>query len=257
MQFDVVTLFPEMFAALTQSGITRRAFDQNKCALSLWNPRDFTSDNHRTVDDRPYGGGPGMVMLAKPLEAAINAAKARQVAQGLPAPRVVYLSPQGQALTHRRVMDLTTEPGLVLLCGRYEAVDQRLLERCVDEEISLGDFVLSGGELPAMALMDAVIRQLPGVLHDDASAVEDSFVNGLLDCPHYTRPEVYEGVAVPPVLMGGHHAEIEKWRRARALEATANKRPDLIEKAREAGLLTRADEKYLGDIAEQGGPRKA
>lgn len=256
MQFDVVTLFPEMFAALTQSGITRRAFDQNKCALSLWNPRDFTSDNHRTVDDRPYGGGPGMVMLAKPLEAAINAAKARQVAQGLPAPRVVYLSPQGQALTHRRVMDLTTEPGLVLLCGRYEAVDQRLLERCVDEEISLGDFVLSGGELPAMALMDAVIRQLPGVLHDDASAVEDSFVNGLLDCPHYTRPEVYEGVAVPPVLMGGHHAEIEKWRRARALEATANKRPDLIEKAREAGLLTRADEKYLKDIAG-GGPRKA
>ena len=257
MQFDVVTLFPEMFAALTHSGITRRAFDQNKCALSLWNPRDFTSDNHRTVDDRPYGGGPGMVMLAKPLEAAINAAKARQVAQGLPAPRVVYLSPQGRALTHRRVMDLTTEPGLVLLCGRYEAVDQRLLERCVDEEISLGDFVLSGGELPAMALMDAVIRQLPGVLHDDASAVEDSFVNGLLDCPHYTRPEVYEGVAVPPVLMGGHHAEIEKWRRARALEATANNRPDLNEKAREAGLLTRADEKYLKDIAGQGGPRKA
>ncbi len=245
MQFDIVTLFPEMFAALTQSGITRRAFDQNKCALSLWNPRDFTSDNHRTVDDRPYGGGPGMVMLAKPLEAAIKAAKARQVEQGLVAPRVIYLSPQGQDLTHRRVMQLTAEPGLVLLCGRYEAVDQRLLERCVDEEISLGDFVLSGGELPAMALMDAVIRQLPGVLHDEASAVEDSFVNGLLDCPHYTRPEIYEGVAVPPVLLGGHHAEIEKWRRERALEATAKKRPDLIVKAREAGLLTRADEKFL------------
>ncbi len=245
MQFDIVTLFPEMFAALTQSGITRRAFDQNKCALSLWNPRDFTSDNHRTIDDRPYGGGPGMVMLAKPLEAAIKAAKARQVEQGLVAPRVIYLSPQGQDLTHRRVMQLTAEPGLVLLCGRYEAVDQRLLERCVDEEISLGDFVLSGGELPAMALMDAVIRQLPGVLHDEASAVEDSFVNGLLDCPHYTRPEIYEGVAVPPVLLGGHHAEIEKWRRERALEATAKKRPDLIVKAREAGLLTRADEKFL------------
>lgn len=245
MQFDIVTLFPEMFAALTQSGITRRAFDQNKCALSLWNPRDFTSDNHRTVDDRPYGGGPGMVMLAKPLEAAIKAAKARQVEQGLVAPRVIYLSPQGQDLTHRRVMQLTAEPGLVLLCGRYEAVDQRLLERCVDEEISLGDFVLSGGELPAMALMDAVIRQLPGVLHDEASAVEDSFVNGLLDCPHYTRPEIYEGVAVPPVLLGGHHAEIEKWRRERALEATAKKRPDLVVKAREAGLLTRADEKFL------------
>src|SRR4051812_23127585 len=245
MQFDVVTLFPEMFAALTQSGITRRAFEQKKCGLTLWNPRDFTSDNHRTVDDRPYGGGPGMVMLPKPLEAAIEAAKARQAEQGLSAPRVVYLSPQGRTLTHQRVMQLTAEPGLVLLCGRYEAVDQRLIERCVDEEISLGDFVLSGGELPAMALMDAVIRQLPGVLNDDTSAVEDSFVNGLLDCPHYTRPEVYEGSAVPAVLMGGHHAEIEKWRRQQALQATVSKRPDLIAKAREAGLLTRADEKFL------------
>jgi tRNA (guanine37-N1)-methyltransferase len=248
MEFDVVTLFPEMFVALTQSGITRRAFEQKKCGLSLWNPRDFTSDNHRTVDDRPYGGGPGMVMLSKPLEAAIDAAKARQAALGLSPPRVVYLSPQGQPLTHRRVMQLTAEPGLVLLCGRYEAVDQRVLDRCVDEEISLGDFVLSGGELPAMALMDAVIRQLPGVLHDDASAIEDSFVNGLLDYPHYTRPEVYEGVAVPPVLLGGHHAEIVKWRRERALEATARKRPELIAKAREAGLLTRADEKFLENI---------
>jgi tRNA (guanine37-N1)-methyltransferase len=248
MQFDVVTLFPEMFAALTQSGITRRAFEQQKCMLSLWNPRDFTSDNHRTVDDRPYGGGPGMVMLAKPLEAAINAAKARQAQQGVNAPRVVYLSPQGRPLTHGRVMRLTAERGLVLLCGRYEAVDQRLIDRCVDEEISLGDFVLSGGELPAMALMDAVIRQLPGVLHDDASAAEDSFVNGLLDCPHYTRPEVYEGMNVPPVLMGGHHAEIEKWRREQALLATARKRPDLIVQAREAGLLSRADEKFLSGL---------
>ncbi len=248
MQFDVVTLFPEMFTALTQSGITRRAFEQKKCTLALWNPRDFTSDNHRTVDDRPYGGGPGMVMMAKPLEAAITAAKERQLQQGLSKSHVVYLSPQGQALTHQRVMQLTAVPGLVLLCGRYEAVDQRLLDRCVDEEISLGDFVLSGGELPAMALMDAVIRQLPGVLHDDASAVEDSFVNGLLDCPHYTRPEVYEGVAVPPVLLGGHHAEIEKWRRNQALAATAKKRPDLIVQARAAGLLTRADEKILSSL---------
>ena len=248
MQFDVVTLFPEMFAALTQSGITRRAFEQKKCELALWNPRDFTTDNHRTVDDRPYGGGPGMVMLAKPLEAAINAAKARQAQQALPVPRVVYLSPQGRPLTHQRVMQLTAEPGLVLLCGRYEAVDQRLLDRCVDEEISLGDFVLSGGELPAMALMDAVIRQLPGALHDDASAAEDSFVNGLLDCPHYTRPEQYEGVAVPAVLLGGHHAEIVKWRRERALEATAKKRPELIAQARAAGLLTRADEKFLSSL---------
>jgi len=248
MQFDVVTLFPDMFTAITQSGITRRAFEQRRCALALWNPRDFTTDNYRTVDDRPYGGGPGMVMLAKPLEAAIVAAKARQVQQGLPAPRVVYLSPQGRTLTHQRVMQLTAEKGLVLLCGRYEAVDQRLLDRCVDEEISLGDFVLSGGELPAMALMDAVIRQLPGVLNDDVSAVEDSFVNGLLDCPHYTRPEVYEDVPVPAVLMGGHHAEIEKWRRQQALLATVRKRPDLIDKARAEGLLSRADEKFLSSL---------
>ncbi len=248
MQFDVVTLFPEMFAALTQSGVTRRAFEQGKCGLSLWNPRDFTSDNHRTVDDRPYGGGPGMVMLAKPLEAAIDAAKARQQELGLTAPRVVFMSPQGAALTHQRVMQLMTEPGLVVLCGRYEAVDQRLIERRVDEEISIGDFVLSGGEIPAMALMDAVIRQLPGVLHDDASAVQDSFVNGLLDAPHYTRPEDYQGSAVPPVLMGGHHAEIEKWRRLRSLEASAKKRPDLIAKARIAGLLTPADEKFLRSL---------
>lgn len=251
MQFDVVTLFPEMFAALTGSGITRRAFQQEKCVLTLWNPRDFTTDAHRTVDDRPYGGGPGMVMMAKPLECAIEAAKSRQRDSGVSAPRVVYLSPQGKPLTHKRVMALKDEPGLVLLCGRYEAVDQRLLDRCVDEEISLGDFVLSGGELPAMALMDAVIRQLPGVLNDDASAVEDSFVNMLLDCPHYTRPESYEGVAVPPVLMGGHHAEIMKWRREQSLEATARKRPDLLKSARDAGLLTKADEKMLDRIEQK------
>lgn len=248
MQFDVITLFPEMFTAITQSGITRRAFEQKKCELALWNPRDFTADRHRTVDDRPYGGGPGMVMLCKPLEDAVDAARQRQVQQGLATPRVVYLSPQGRPLTHQRVMQLSQDPGLVLLCGRYEAVDQRLLDRCVDEEISLGDFVLSGGELPAMALMDAVIRQLPGVLHDDASAVEDSFVNGLLDCPHYTRPESYNGIAVPSVLMGGNHAEIEKWRRERALEATAKKRPDLLDNARIAGCLTRADEKFLSSL---------
>jgi tRNA (guanine37-N1)-methyltransferase len=250
MQFDVVSLFPEMFAALTQSGVTRRAFEQQRWGLSAWNPRDFTTDNHRTVDDRPYGGGPGMVMMAKPLEAAIGAAKARQGALGLPVPRVVFMSPQGRALTHERVMQLKDEAGLVLLCGRYEAVDQRLIERCVDEEISLGDFVLSGGELPAMALMDAVVRQLPGVLHDDASAVEDSFVNGLLDSPHYTRPDVYEGMNVPPVLMGGNHAEIVKWRRQRMLEATLHKRPDLLARARSAGLLSRADEQFLAGLSK-------
>ncbi|PLY41746.1 tRNA (guanosine(37)-N1)-methyltransferase TrmD [Janthinobacterium sp. ROICE36] len=248
MQFDVVTLFPEMFAALTQSGVTRRAFEQGKCGLSLWNPRDFTTDNHRTVDDRPYGGGPGMVMMARPLEAAMNAAKQRQTALGLAAPRVVFMSPQGRPLTHERVTQLKAEPGLVILCGRYEAVDQRLLERCVDEEISVGDFVLSGGELPAMALMDAVIRLLPGVLNTEASAIEDSFVNGLLDSPHYTRPETYEGMAVPPVLMGGNHAEIVKWRRQRMLEATATKRPDLLVSARAAGLLSKTDEKFLASL---------
>ncbi|KAB8047360.1 tRNA (guanosine(37)-N1)-methyltransferase TrmD [Janthinobacterium rivuli] len=248
MQFDVVTLFPEMFAALTQSGVTRRAFEQGKCGLSLWNPRDFTTDNHRTVDDRPYGGGPGMVMMARPLEATIHAAKQRQLDLGLAAPRVVFMSPQGRPLTHERVTQLKAEPGLVILCGRYEAVDQRLLDRCVDEEISVGDFVLSGGELPAMALMDAVIRLLPGVLNTEASAIEDSFVNGLLDSPHYTRPETYEGMAVPPVLMGGNHAEIVKWRRQRMLEATANKRPDLLLSARAAGLLSKADEKFLASL---------
>ena len=251
MQFDVITLFPEMFSALTASGITRRAFEQKRCALSLWNPRDFTSDNHRTVDDRPYGGGPGMVMMAAPLEAAIVAARARQQQAGVPQPRTIYLSPQGAPLDHRKAVQLATEPGLVLLCGRYEAVDQRLLDRCVDEEISLGDFVLSGGELPAMALMDAVIRLLPGVLNDDASAVQDSFVNGLLDCPHYTRPEVYEGEPVPDVLLGGHHAQIAKWRRAKSLGATLKKRPELIAKARAQGLLSKADEALLKELQQE------
>lgn len=245
MQFDVITLFPEMFAALTQSGITRRAFDLDKCRLTLWNPRDFTHDRHRTVDDRPYGGGPGMVMLAKPLEDAIGAAKSRQTAQGLPNPKVIYLSPQGKPLTHGRVTQLAAEPGLVLLCGRYEAVDQRLLNRCVDEEISIGDFVLSGGEIPAMALMDAVIRILPGALNDAESAQNDSFVDGLLDCPHYTRPEAYQGDTVPDVLLSGNHAEIEKWRREQALLATVSKRPELIEQARQAGVLTPVDEILL------------
>jgi tRNA (guanine37-N1)-methyltransferase len=251
MQFDVISLFPEMFDAITKSGITRRALEQKRWHLSAWNPRDFTTDNHRTVDDRPYGGGPGMVMLAKPLEAAIDAAKARQGKSGLPVPRVIYLSPQGKVLTHSRVMQLAQAQGMILLCGRYEAVDQRLIAHCVDEEISLGDFVLSGGEIPAMALMDAVIRQLPGALNDAASAVEDSFVNGLLDTPHYTRPTDFAGLVVPPVLMRGNHAEIVVWRRQRALEATLYKRPDLLEAARTAGLLDRRDEDFLSSLLAQ------
>ena len=249
MQFDVITLFPEMFRALTDWGITSRAAKQQRYALRTWNPRDFTVDNYRTIDDRPYGGGPGMVMLAKPLEDAIDAAAAAQSDAGVGRPHVVLMSPQGATLTHEKVMALSQRPGLVLLCGRYEAIDQRLIDRRVDEEISLGDFVLSGGELPAMALIDAVVRHLPGVLGDVQSAVQDSFVNGLLDCPHYTRPEEYEGVRVPDVLLGGHHAEIEKWRRRQALANTARKRPDLIVAAREQGLLSKADEKFLSELA--------
>ena len=256
MQFDVISLFPDMFNAITQFGITRRAYEQRLWRLSIWNPRDFTSDNHRTVDDRPYGGGPGMVMLAKPLEAAVEAAKVRQRDEGLSEPRVIYLSPQGQRLSHRKVMRMVTEPGLILLCGRYEAIDQRFIDRCVDEEISLGDFVLSGGEIAALALMDAVVRQLPGALNDRSSAVEDSFVNGLLDTPHYTRPDVFEGVVVPPVLMGGNHLEISLWRRQQALLATQRKRPELIVKAREEGLLDSRDEEFLSGLQEAAGKNK-
>lgn len=253
MQFDVITLFPEMFRALTDWGITSRAAKQQRYALRTWNPRDFTVDNYRTIDDRPYGGGPGMVMLAKPLEDAIDGARAAQSEAGVERPHVVLMSPQGATLTHAKVMELAQRPGLVLLCGRYEAIDQRLIDRRVDEEISLGDFVLSGGELPAMALIDAVVRHLPGVLGDAQSAVQDSFVNGLLDCPHYTRPEEYEGVRVPDVLLGGHHAEIEKWRRQQALANTARKRPDLIVAAREQGLLSKVDEKFLSALAAKAG----
>jgi tRNA (guanine37-N1)-methyltransferase len=251
MQFDVVTLFPDMFRALTDWGITSRAVKQQRFGLRTWNPRDFTTDNYRTVDDRPYGGGPGMVMLARPLEEAIGAAKAAQAEQGITGSRVVMMSPQGATLDHGGVMRFAAQPGLIVLCGRYEAIDQRLVERCVDEEVSLGDFVLSGGELPAMALMDAVVRQLPGVLNDAQSAVQDSFVDGLLDCPHYTRPEEYQGARVPDVLLGGHHAEIELWRRREALRNTLEKRPDLIERARRNRLLSRADEAWLASLAKQ------
>ncbi len=222
--FDVITLFPEMFAALTDYGITRRARERGLWQLTLWNPRDFTSDAYRTVDDRPYGGGPGMVMLAEPLEAAIAAAR-----QARPEAKVIYLSPQGRPLTHRRVLRMSQGEGPVLLCGRYEGIDERLIGRCVDEEISLGDFVLSGGEIAAMALIDAVVRQLPGALNDADSAAEESFADGLLDCPHYTRPELYQGLAVPPVLLSGHHADIRRWRLKQALGRTWLRRPELIE----------------------------
>lgn len=228
IQFDVVTLFPPMFDAISQHGITSRALENKLCDLNLWNPRDYTIDNHRTVDDRPYGGGPGMVMLAEPLEQAIEAAKARQQAVGVAKPKVVHLSPSGKPLTHDDVMALSQEQGLVLLASRYEGVDQRLLDRMVDAEYSIGDYVLSGGELPAMVLMDAIIRQLPGALGDADSAAEDSFVNGLLDCPHYTRPEEYKGEKVPEVLLSGNHAKIKQWRLKMALQRTRDQRPDLL-----------------------------
>ena len=222
IRFDVVTLFPEMFAAVAGSGITGRALERGLWALTTWNPRDFTTDNYRTVDDRPYGGGPGMVMLAEPLERTLDAVK---TAGG---GRVIYLSPQGRKLDHRRVMELVREEAGTLLCGRYEGVDERLLKRRVDEEISIGDFVLSGGELAAMALMDAVVRQLPGALGDSSSLVEESFADGLLDCPQYTRPELYRGERVPEVLLSGHHENIRRWRLKQALGRTWVRRPDLL-----------------------------
>ena len=224
LRFDVVTLFPEMVAAVTEAGITRRALENGLWQFAPWNPRDWADNAYRRVDDRPFGGGPGMVMMAEPLEKAIAAAKA---ARG--GGRVIYLSPQGRTLTHGRVCELAATEGAILLCGRYEGIDERLIGRCVDEEISLGDFVLSGGEIAAMALIDACVRQLPGALNDEASAVEESFAAGLLDCPHYTRPEVYEGQAVPEVLLSGHHENIRRWRLKQALGRTWLRRPELLE----------------------------
>lgn len=230
LQTDVVTLFPDMFEALTRHGITGRAMDRRLFDLVTWNPRDFATNGYRSVDDRPYGGGPGMVMMVEPLEKALEAARQRQRGCGVTRPRVVYLSPQGKLLDHAAVERLGAEEGLVLLAGRYEGVDERLIHRQVDEEISIGDYVLSGGELAVMVLLDALVRRLPGALGDAESAVQDSFVNGLLDCPHYTRPEVYDGMAVPGVLMSGNHAGIARWRRKQALGRTWQRRPDLLDR---------------------------
>lgn len=241
LQVDVVTLFPEMFEAVRRWGVTGRAAERGIYELISWNPRDFATDSYRTVDDRPYGGGPGMVMLAEPLERAIEAAKARQAGAGAGGSRVVYLSPQGRLLNQELVAQMAQERGIVLVAGRYEGVDERLLSRQVDEEVSIGDYVLSGGELPAMVLIDAVVRQLPGVLGDPESATQDSFVDGLLDCPHYTRPERFRGEAVPAVLLSGHHAQIARWRLKQALGRTWLRRPDLLERRglseEEQGLL--------------------
>lgn len=229
MRFDVITLFPALFDALLDFGITGRAMDRGLFSFKAWNPRDFATDNYRTVDDRPYGGGPGMVMLAEPLDAAMDAIEAELRQEGV-VPHVIYFTPRGRPLDHQKVIELASRPAQTLIAGRYEGVDERFLRRRVQEEISLGDFVLSGGEIPALAVMDAVIRQLPGSLNNAESALQESFVDGLLDAPCYTRPEVYRGEAVPEVLMSGNHKAIERWRLAQRLKLTAKNRPDLLEK---------------------------
>jgi len=246
MIVDIITLFPETFEAITSYGITARAFDNKIVDLRCWNPRDFTTDNHKTIDDRPYGGGPGMVMLAEPLEKTIIAVKQRQSVQGFK-PKVIHLSPTGRRLTHQKVVELSRLDSLVLLTSRYEGVDQRLLDAHVDEEISIGDYVLSGGELPAMVLLDAVIRLLPGVLGDAASAEQDSFVNGLLDCQHYTRPEVYKNEPVPEILLSGNHEKIRQWRLKQSLALTRAKRPDLLA----ARSLTKEEARLLNEIEQE------
>jgi len=253
MRFDVVTLFPEMFAAVSDRGITRRARELGLWQLATWNPRDFTFDRHRTVDDRPFGGGPGMVLMAEPLAAAVDAARAGQGAAGYSPGTVVALSSGGRPLTDERVRAWARqERAITLVCGRYEGIDQRFLEACVDEEVSIGDFVLSGGEIAAMAVIDAIVRQLPGALKID-SAADESFATGLLDAPHFTRPESWRGHEVPSALLSGHHAQIERWRREQALARTARERPDLIEAARAGGRLDERDERFLRDLAQGSG----
>lgn len=263
MRFDVITLFPELFEPFRRVGVTRRAFESKAVDVRLWPLRDFADDTYRRVDDRPFGGGPGMVMLVEPLVKALSAIRADQAAQGvddLTEMRVrrplILFSPAGRPLTQQRVETLARSEGAVLLCGRYEGIDQRFIDGFVDEEISLGDYVLSGGELPALALIDAVARLQPGVLHDAASHQQDSFSDGLLDCPHYSRPEVLPAAAlgadmaatqaaVPAVLMSGHHAQITRWRRQQQLALTRARRPELIEAARLAGRLSKEDEQFL------------
>jgi tRNA (guanine37-N1)-methyltransferase len=251
MRFDVLTLFPELFAPFRSNGVTRRAFEGGGIDLRLWQLRDYADDAYRRVDDRPYGGGPGMVMLVEPLERALAAVRAAQREAGVPRTPVLLFSPAGAPLTQQRVAALAASEGAVLVCGRYEGVDERFVARHVDEQVSLGDFVLSGGEIPALALLDALARLRPGVLNDEASHQQDSFSDGLLDCPHYSRPERLGEApedAVPAVLLSGHHAQIARWRRERQLELTARRRPDLLERARAAGRLSPADERYLASL---------
>ncbi len=243
MRIDVVSLFPAMFAALTEHGVTGRALSRGLAELGLWNPRDYTHDNYQTVDDRPYGGGPGMVMKVEPLRDAIRAARDAGPANG----HVIYLSPQGRLLDQAGVRELAAHEHLVLVAGRYEGVDERLIETEVDEEWSIGDYVLSGGELPAMVLIDALIRLIPGALGHDQSAQQDSFSGGLLDCPHYTRPEQFEGYAVPEVLLSGDHQAIARWRLKQALGRTWLRRPDLLEEMK----LDEEQQKLLQEFIQE------
>jgi tRNA (guanine37-N1)-methyltransferase len=250
--YHVVTLFPALFAALSEYGVSGRAVRNKLVELKFWDPRDFTSDSYRTVDDRPFGGGPGMVMLAEPLDLALTAAKTALRREGIEQPRLIYLSPQGRTLNQALVEELVKEPAMVLLAGRYEGIDERVFARHPVEEISIGDYVLSGGELPAMVLLDAVIRQIPGALGHAGSAEEDSFADGLLDCPHYTRPEVYLGLETPPALLSGNHSGVTRWRLKQSLGRTWQRRPDLMEKRplsrEELDLL----DEFRRDVADPG-----
>jgi len=247
VRFDVITLFPELFEPFLQSGVTRRAYASGLVHVRLWNPRDFAEGNYRRVDDRPFGGGPGMVMMAEPLAACLSAIRADR-GQGRDVAPLVLFSPIGETLRHAAVQRWSDSQGAVLLCGRYEGIDQRFIDTHVDLQISLGDFVLSGGELAAMALLDAVARLQPGVLNDEGSHQLDSFnpaLDGLLDCPHYTRPEQWQGQNVPAELMSGHHVNIERWRRDQRLLLTARLRPELIDAARAVAKLSPQDEAVL------------
>jgi tRNA (guanine37-N1)-methyltransferase len=243
MRIDIISIFPPMFEAVSGFGIPSRAIKAGLLEFTLWNPRDYTDNKHRYLDDRPYGGGPGMVMEVEPLARAIAAAKAASTADA----SVLYLSPQGRVLDHAGVMELSKRPRLILLAGRYEGVDERLIEAEVDEEWSVGDYVLSGGELAAMVMIDAIARQLPGALGDEDSAEEDSFVNGLLDCPHYTRPEMYQGRAVPEVLMSGDHERIRRWRLKQALGRTWQRRPELLARMQ----LTKEQQELLAEFQRE------
>lgn len=258
MRIDVITLFPEMFNVVRDLGVTGRAHNQSIWALRAWNPRDFTTDVHRTVDDRPYGGGPGMVMMAEPLRQTLLAIQADRCETVPPqatstiapasATPVILLSPVGKRFGQAQAAQLAQSDGAIFVCGRYEGVDQRFIDECVDEQWSLGDFVLSGGEVAALAMIDAAVRLMPGALHHGDSSLQDSFqpsISGLLDSPHFTRPEVLWDQPVPPVLLSGNHANILRWRREQSLALTAKNRPDLLEQARTLGLLTTADEKFL------------